>query len=98
MLIERGIPIIIQTGLAAPTKLRARYPGITVLAKPVKSELLLVRLMTLLGGGRGESGEGERASRIALTTMRRTSHDARMRAVDLAAAGRPDAGEARAAG
>lgn len=53
VLIERGIPVIIQTGLAAPAELRARYPDITVLAKPVKSELLLARLMTLLGRGAG---------------------------------------------
>ena len=56
-LIDRGIPVIIQTGVAAPAELKSRYPGVTVLAKPVKSEILLGKLMALLGHGSGDAGD-----------------------------------------
>jgi CheY-like chemotaxis protein len=54
VLIDRGIPVIIQTGVVAPSELNSRYPGVTVLAKPVRSELLLFKLMALLGRARGD--------------------------------------------
>jgi DNA-binding response OmpR family regulator len=49
VLMERGVPVIVQTGVAAPPELRARYPDVTVLAKPLKSEDLLARLMAMIG-------------------------------------------------
>jgi len=54
VLIDRGIPVIVQTGVVAPSELNSRYPGLTVLAKPVRSELLLAKLMALLGHARGD--------------------------------------------
>ncbi len=57
VLIDRGVPVVVQTGVVAPSELRARYPGLIVLAKPVNSEVLLAKLMALLGDASGDGGE-----------------------------------------
>jgi DNA-binding response OmpR family regulator len=47
-LLDGGVPVIVHTGVAVPPQLRSRYPDLTVLAKPVKSEALVARLKLLL--------------------------------------------------
>jgi DNA-binding response OmpR family regulator len=58
VLIDRGVPVIVQTGVAVPPELRSRFPGLTVLAKPVKSEVLLAKLLALLRSESGGAREG----------------------------------------
>ena len=58
LLIDRDVPVIVQTGVAVPSELRSRYPGLIVLAKPVRSEVLLAKLIALLSGRSGDAGEG----------------------------------------
>lgn len=55
ILIDRGVPVIVQTGVAVPSELRSRYPGLIVLAKPVATETLLERLMALLEERSGDA-------------------------------------------
>ena len=47
-LLEAGIPIIIQSGVGAPTALSAQYPDLVVYIKPYKISELMVKLENLL--------------------------------------------------
>jgi DNA-binding response OmpR family regulator len=55
VLMGRGVPVIVQTGLPVPLELRSRYPGLTVLAKPIEAAVLLAKLKALLAGGRDDA-------------------------------------------
>jgi len=58
VLIDRGVPVIVQTGVGVPPEFRSRYPDLMVLAKPVKSEVLLAKLESLLSDGKSGPGGG----------------------------------------
>jgi DNA-binding response OmpR family regulator len=51
VLMDRGVPVIVQTGGVVPPELRANYPDLIVLAKPIESEALLAKLKALLAAG-----------------------------------------------
>ena len=55
VLMGRGVPVIVQTGLPVPLELRSRYPGLTVLAKPIEPAVLLAKLKALLGAEDGDA-------------------------------------------
>ena len=48
MLIERGIPLLLQTGGAVPPNLKTRYPDLLVFAKPFASDDLVQNLSELI--------------------------------------------------
>lgn len=48
ILISRGIPMIVQTGVSLPAALKARYPDLVVFAKPVISDRLVEQLLSLI--------------------------------------------------
>lgn len=47
-LLDRGIPVIVHTGLGAPQELRQRYPEVPVYLKPTASERLVEVLSEIL--------------------------------------------------
>jgi DNA-binding response OmpR family regulator len=50
-LLERNVPIILQTGVGIPSELRQRYPDLTALSKPVIAQQLVERIGRLLATG-----------------------------------------------
>lgn len=48
LLLELGIPIILQTGIGLPTDLAARYPKLVVNIKPCFAAQLVAQLETLM--------------------------------------------------
>ena len=52
VLIGRGVPVVIQTGVGLPTALKERYPALPVLLKPVLPTRLIQNLANLLRGAR----------------------------------------------
>jgi CheY-like chemotaxis protein len=44
LLIDGGVPVVIQTGVALPPALRERYPALPVWSKPVRSERMIEHL------------------------------------------------------
>ena len=48
ILIERGIPLLLQTGGVVPHNLKIRYPDLLVFAKPFASDNLVQKLAELL--------------------------------------------------
>lgn len=47
-LIDRGVPVIVHTGIAAPDELRRRYPDLPVYLKPTSSDGLVAALCDML--------------------------------------------------
>lgn len=47
-LLEKRVPVILQTGVGVPPELRQRYPDITALSKPVIAQRLVERIGRLL--------------------------------------------------
>jgi DNA-binding NtrC family response regulator len=50
VLLERGIPLTIQTGVGVPADLRQRYPELFVHSKPVKATSLVEEIAALIDG------------------------------------------------
>jgi CheY-like chemotaxis protein len=48
VLLGRGIPIIVQTGVGIPPELAARFPDLVVRTKPCVSALLVTELAALI--------------------------------------------------
>lgn len=48
LLAERGVPIILQTGVGLPPELSARFPHLTVYIKPCASARLIEELSRML--------------------------------------------------
>lgn len=48
-LVERGIPIIIQSGVGLPSDLALRFPDMVVLIKPTTSAVMIDELARLIG-------------------------------------------------
>ena len=48
-LVERGIPIIIQSGVGLPGDLALRFPDMTVLIKPTTSTVMIDEIAKLIG-------------------------------------------------
>jgi len=48
MLRTHGIPIVLQTGLATPAEIEARFPGLPVVTKPFAAEDLVDQLRSLI--------------------------------------------------
>jgi DNA-binding NtrC family response regulator len=49
-LIERGVPLIVQTGVGLPAAMAARFPGLAVRIKPCDSARLVGDLAALIDG------------------------------------------------
>lgn len=47
-LVERGVPLILQTGVGLPADLAARYPGLIVRIKPTIAAVLVAQLEVLI--------------------------------------------------
>ena len=47
-LMERGVPLILQTGVGVPAELTARFPDLIVYIKPTPARRLIVELEGLL--------------------------------------------------
>ncbi|WP_395708178.1 response regulator [Reyranella sp.] len=50
VLLERGIPLAIQTGAGLPSDFRQRYPALTVHTKPTSPASLIEEIAALIGG------------------------------------------------
>ncbi len=50
LLIDRGVPVVIQTGVGLPPALRERYPALPVWSKPVRSERIVAQLAERVRG------------------------------------------------
>ncbi|HEV2557310.1 MAG TPA: response regulator [Microvirga sp.] len=61
LLLQRGVPVVIQTGVGLPDELRERYPALPVLSKPVLTEHIVRRLSDALPPVRSERGSYLRA-------------------------------------
>ncbi len=48
VLLQRGIPLTIQTGVGLPDDFRQRYPALRVHSKPVKAAALVQEIATLI--------------------------------------------------
>ena len=48
LLIERGVPVIVHTGIGAPDELRERYPDVPVCLKPIASDRVVEALLKLM--------------------------------------------------
>jgi DNA-binding NtrC family response regulator len=55
-LLERGVPVIVQTGVGLPPELKKRYPTLPVLLKPVFSERIVRQLSGLISSNDAGSG------------------------------------------
>ena len=55
ILLERGIPLAIQTGVGLPADFRRRYPELPVYSKPVNAVELVEEIAALIGGARTRS-------------------------------------------
>ncbi len=55
-LLERGVPVIVQTGVGLPPELKERYPTLPVLLKPVFSERIVRQLSGLISSNDAGSG------------------------------------------
>jgi CheY-like chemotaxis protein len=55
-LLERGVPVIVQTGVGLPPELKERYPTLPVLLKPVFSERIVRQLSGLISSNDARSG------------------------------------------
>ena len=47
-LLNRGIPIILQTGMSIPPELAARFPDLVVRAKPNRTDQLVAELASMI--------------------------------------------------
>ena len=47
-LVERGVPLILHTGIDLPPDLAARFPDVVVCIKPTLASVLVARLVTLI--------------------------------------------------
>lgn len=47
-LLERGVPLIVQSGVGVPQQLRQRYPDLIALSKPVVAQSLVATIAQLL--------------------------------------------------
>ncbi|WP_310496835.1 response regulator [Sandarakinorhabdus sp.] len=50
-LMQRGVPLILQTGVGIPADLAARYPDLVVRIKPVVADVLVAELAALIVKG-----------------------------------------------
>lgn len=48
LLVERGVPIILQSGVGFPVELASRFPSLTVHIKPCTSAALIDKLVVML--------------------------------------------------
>ena len=67
-LMERGVPVIVHAGVAAPDELRQRYPDLPVYLKPTSSDGLVAALCHMMA--EQQPAESPRAP-LAATSGRR---------------------------